>query len=135
MASFPVLGDIPVPTVVTVHFEKGGKPYDEPVKFTVRCYGWAAYPGDPGFPPGTRPEPYVPKEIYSFSGNCPGYGCKMIHEFYLNYKHIDFCNLEGRTRGRSFAIEKYSDQPVSKCKEPSRSLGKRRCELNVALPE
>jgi hypothetical protein len=136
MSAHPLLADLPTPTVLTVYFQKDGQPYKDRVKFTVHCYGWAAYPGDPGFPPGKKPDPYVPKKVYSFSGDCSGYGCQMVHDFYLNYLHIDFCSLEGRTRGKSFRIEKYGDQPFSRCEDPaSRSLGKRGCELKVTLPK
>jgi len=129
------VADIQIPTIVTVYFQKEGKPYHKPVDFKVRCYGWASYPGDPGFPPGKKPEPYEPKEVYSFSGACPDYGCKVHHNFYLNYKHIEYCNLEGQSEGTSIRVEKFGDSPISNCREPQPETGyERQCELRITLP-
>src|SRR6185295_3391900 len=53
-APIPSFADISIPTIIVGRFEKDGKPYNEPVQFTAHCFGWAAYPGDPGFPPGKK---------------------------------------------------------------------------------
>ncbi len=130
------LADIPLRTTVTVFFQKDGKAYHKPVDFNVRCYGWASYPGEPGFPPGRRPEPYTPKEVYSFSGSCPDYACAIHHDLYLNYKHIDYCDLEGKSEGRPFEVKKFGSNPVGACPEPKRgSSFEQSCELRITLPK
>jgi hypothetical protein len=125
------LADMSIPTTVMVFFQKDEKPYKKPVDFTVRCYGWTSYPGQRGFPPGRKPEPYTPKEVYSFSGSCPDYGCSIRHDLYLNYKHIDYCDLEGKSEGLPFKVEKFGNMPVGTC---SGSF-KQRCELRLTLPK
>jgi hypothetical protein len=130
------LADIPLPTTVTVFFHKGGKPNHKPVDFTVRCYGWESYPGQPGFPHAKKPEPYAPKEVYHFSGSCPDYGCVLRHSLYLNYRHIDYCDLEGTSDGRSFTVKKFGSNPVGTCAATKGGLSfEQNCELRISLPE
>lgn len=120
--------DIPIPTNLTVLFQKGGKPYRRPVDFKVRCYGWSGLPGK------SRPEPYTPQEIYSFSGSCPDYGCRIRHNFHLNYKHIDYCDLEGVSEGKPFKVEKFGNNPAGTCSEGKPGAGfLQNCELSITL--
>jgi hypothetical protein len=134
------LADISLPATVTVYFKLEGKPYFKPVDFKVRCYGWARHPGQPGWDMdgGKRPEPYTPEEVYDLSGNCPSYGCKIHHSLYLNYKHIDYCDLEGNSEGRSFRIQNFGTSPVGECSDDAGS-GKgwfeHSCELKFAIPK
>lgn len=70
--------DIPVSEYIRVYFEQDGKPLDQPVSFRITCYG---YEFDPGSTPPTRvPGSYEPEIVYSISGNCPRYGCKIAHD-------------------------------------------------------
>ena len=131
-----VLADVAIPTVIIGQFEKDGKPYRDRVQFQVQCYGWTAYPGDPGFPPGKKPDPYVPKPVFGFSGDCESYGCEIKNNLYMNYIHVDYCDIEGTAGGKRFTVSRYGGLPVSRC-EQGRYLpefGGRRCELNVKLP-
>jgi hypothetical protein len=124
------MADIPMPTNLTVLFQKDGKPYRKPVDFKVRCYGWSGLPGK------TRPVPYTPKEIYSFSGSCPDFGCRIRHNLHLNYTHIDYCNLEGLSEGKRFKVEKFGNNPMGTCSEAKPGSGfKRNCELSITLPQ
>ncbi len=134
-------GDIPVPTTVAFYFTRDGKPHTKPVDFSVRCYGWARYPGEPGFKGpdgGERPEPYKPVEVYDYSGSCPTYGCTIHHGLHLNYRHIEYCDVEGKTEGRSFRIEKIGTSPVGACSDVAgsdRPRFLRTCELRLAIPK
>lgn len=126
------LADIVTPTIVKVFFQMDGEPYNKPVDFSVRCYGWRTHPTDPDFPSGGKPKHYTPKEVYSFSASCPNYGCPIHHNLYLNYIYIDYCNLEGKTEGRKFRIEKFGTSPVGKCDHESGE--EKTCELRINLP-
>ena len=134
-APIPSFADISIPTIIVGRFEKDGKPYNEPVQFTAHCFGWAAYPGDPGFPPGKKPDPYVPKEVFSFSATCPSYGCEIKNSLYHNYRYIEYCDMEGRAGGRPFKVARYGTAPVASCDGGHMAEnGVRRCELKVTLP-
>lgn len=126
----PSAADIPLPTTLTVLFQKDGKPYSAPLEFQVRCYGWSGLPGK------SRPDPYTPKEIYGYSGRCPEYGCRIRHNFHLNYKHIDYCDLEGVSGGKSFRVEKFGNNPQGVCAEDKAGADfMRNCELSITLPQ
>jgi hypothetical protein len=124
----PSLADISIPTTITMLFQKDGKPHRKPVDFKIRCYGYATRPGKPGFPHLIKPDPYTPQEVYSFSGTCSGYGCSIHHSLYLNYRHIDYCDMEGQTEGESFKVEKFGKHPAGECS------GGENCVLKIALP-
>lgn len=118
----PASADKIIPTSTTVFFEKNGMPYNEPVKFTVHCYGYIVDATDPNYKNywrGTyeRKEPgtYNTTEVFSYSATVPGYGAKIYETFYLNYRIIDYCTLEGETNGIKFVIENVSESPLPDC--------------------
>ena len=121
--------DMAIPTTTTVYFEKDGKPFSEPVDFTVNCYGY-----NTGIPPVEKqPGNYTPENVYSFSASCPKYGCEIKENYYLNYRHIDYCNLSGKAGGQDFKIEKYGTSPVifSDCSNEGLA---RKCTLKFEIP-
>lgn len=131
--SVAVLADISLPTVTKVYFEGKTGPVHTQVDFTVRCFGYQAWPpSDPPRAPGS----YKPVVVFSFSSKCPDYGCEIHEPYYLNYRHIDWCDLEGRIAGRAFKIERYGALPVDlkKCKQLSLA-DPRRCELRMKIPD
>jgi hypothetical protein len=82
LTSTGVWGDVAISTVTKVYFEQGGKPYHQPVKFTVTCFGYSWTPPVPL----VRKEAgtYTPAQVFSFSAQCPDYGCEIHENFYLN---------------------------------------------------
>jgi hypothetical protein len=80
-----------------VYFNKNNQSYDKSVDFTINCY-------DSG-----------KSNVFSFSANCPDYGCKILENFDVAGKQIDYCDLIGKTEGKDFIIEKYAKTPVSDC--------------------
>jgi len=102
-----VSADASVPTVTNVYFQKEGKPYTAPVDYTVNCYGYERWPQDPAKQPGT----YTPEVVFTYTASCPEYGCKIYNPYYLNYRVIDYCNLEGTAGGTVFKISNWSDSP------------------------
>ncbi|MDD4127504.1 MAG: hypothetical protein PHV39_07445, partial [Methanomicrobium sp.] len=111
-----------IPTSTKVFFEKNGVPYNEPVKYTVHCYGYMVDATDPNYKNywrGTyeRKEPgtYEQTEVFSYSATVSNYGLKIYEPFYLNYRVIDYCTLEGETNGIKFAIENVSKSPLPDC--------------------
>jgi hypothetical protein len=124
--------DVVLPTTITVWFEQQAQPYRRPVSFTVRCYGWWSHPGHAQ----GRPEPYLPQEVFTLTGQCPDYGCRLHDALYLNYRHIDYCDLEGQSDGRRFQIKRYGSHPMTRCQESGAGGGtERRCELRLAIPD
>jgi len=111
-AIVPVHGDVAWPTNTYVYFEQNGTPYRGSIQFTVNCYGYST--GVPGAIPILSNVLTTPSDeiVFSYSAACPGYGCVIYEPYYLNYRHIDRCELIGRADNRSFSIPDYSDTPV-----------------------
>jgi len=96
--------DMVPPTLTYVYIDQGGIPYNGSVNFTVTCYGYPM-----GIPPITlAPGSYEPKPIYKYSVNYTGYGSPDYHQSYLQYTHIDRCELEGLANNRNFTIKNIS---------------------------
>lgn len=142
---FAAYADAGTSAISTIYFEKDGKPYEKPVEFTIRCYGYRYPPGDtpwwesprgviseledlPGFFPELEDPPslttrlrygaYKPEEVFSHSGFCPQYGCVHYQGESLEDISVDYCDLEGETEGRKFVIEDYLSSSalfVSRC--------------------
>ncbi|MFH1426889.1 MAG: hypothetical protein ABIG66_05695 [Candidatus Kerfeldbacteria bacterium] len=133
----PAYADIAFPTETTVRFQtEDGQPYAEPVNYTVTCYGYSWSPNK-GFDYSKEPGSYTPKEVFSYSHDCSGYGCTTDEVFYLNYRHIDYCNIEGTTAGKYFKIENFSASPINfeACEEDYTALINRKCNNTYMLPE
>lgn len=124
-----VAADIAIPTETKIYFRQDGQPYNYPVDYNIRCYGYEIYPqsGDVPKIPGT----YTPEEVFTMNGSCETFGCVDNNSVYTNYRHIDYCDLEGTTQGKDFVISNYDNYPVSNCNEEGLSL---KCELNFDLP-
>lgn len=103
--------DVPMSEHVRVFFELEGKPLDQPVYFRVTCYGYRWDPG-PDYPPTRVPGSYEPEIVYRFSGNCPQYGCKIAHSIYLNYLHIEYCDLLVEAEDQDYTLPKFASAPV-----------------------
>ncbi len=132
-ASIHLRADITIPTVTKVYFEKGNQPYHHPVDFTVTCYGYSYHPGPMV---EKKPGSYTPQNVFSFSAKCPDYGCEIYENYYLNYRKIDYCNVEGKAEGKDFKIEKYANNPIdfSACKNLGQGKFERNCTLKFSLP-
>jgi len=142
---FPsVDADVIIPTITTVYFEQNGQPYNSKVEFTVIGYGYSlGIPGSPGYVGEKQPGTYTPEDVFSFSAVYDNYGDKIYEDYYINYRHIDYYGLEGKTAdGKIFAIQDIKEIP-SKCEyvqEIDRSLTdkegnplERVCELRFNL--
>ncbi|MFH0818861.1 MAG: hypothetical protein V1898_02615 [Patescibacteria group bacterium] len=105
-----LLADISFPTKTQVHFTKNHQPYNKSVDYTVSCYGYIYLPGeDPNYDPGN----YVDSLIYSYSANCTNSDSCIVEEpYYLNYRHINYCRLDGVTPDGDFTIANIGDSPV-----------------------
>ena len=109
-------------------------PYTGPVRFTITCYGYSYTAGpDPELAPGS----YTPEPMYSLSGACAGAGCTVDEDMYLNYRHLDSCDLAGDASGVRFLVKNYAPTPIdfSTCDSPAGSDHRSPCELRIAIPE
>ncbi len=109
----PVHGDMLVPTNTQVFFEKDGQPYNGSVQYTVSCYGHPC--NYYSCPPTTSPSREV---VYSYTATCEGYGCTIYETYYLNYRQIYQCDIEGMTREGNFTIRNFSNTPIPDCTYP-----------------
>ena len=112
----PVTADSTIPTKTTVYFEQNGRPFDGPVSFNVSCYGYmcrdyACHP-DPGY--GER-APRNAENVFAYSASCPGYGCAIYQPFYVNHRHITWCDMAGTANGTPFIIRNVSESPIPDC--------------------
>ncbi len=103
LASVLVSADIIIPTITKVYFEQNGQPYNDKIDFTVKGYGYS-WPVGPGIE--KKPGTYTPEEVFSFSSTYNSYGNKIYENYYMNYRHIDYFEVEGKTfDGKTFVIK------------------------------
>ena len=104
---FPMASaDVIIPTKTNVYFEQNGQEYNEYIEFTVNGYGYDYSPG-----PHVEKEPgtYTPEVVFSFSAIYNNYGDKIYEPYYMNYRHIDYYELEGKnSKGETFVIKNIS---------------------------
>ncbi|MCK9580176.1 MAG: hypothetical protein M0Q92_06965 [Methanoregula sp.] len=43
---------------------------------------------------------------------CPDYGCIIYEPFYLNYREIDSCDLDGKIGNNSFILQNFANTPL-----------------------
>ncbi len=106
---FPfVNADIIIPTISKVYFEQNKQPYNGKIDFKVNGYGY-----NTGIPPNfveKKAGTYTPEVVFSFSASYKNYGDQIDEDFYMNYRHIDYFELEGTTYdGRKFVIKNISN--------------------------
>lgn len=111
-----VTADIAFPTNTTIYFEQNGAPVNVPVDFSISCYGYSWAPGpDPMQAPGT----YIPTEVYQFSAQCPSYGCSIDENYYMNYRHLDYCMLAATVNGKT-VLTSIGNQPYTECNDDAK---------------
>ncbi|HUV46809.1 MAG TPA: hypothetical protein VMW29_01615 [Candidatus Bathyarchaeia archaeon] len=121
-----VKADVAIPTENTVYFTLNGEPYNKPVNFEISCYGYTFSPGK--FEEKT-PGTYTPENVYFWSASCLNYGCRINKSHYLNYRHIDYCDLYGTTDGQNFTIKNFGTSPEVNCEGGAT----RKCTLNFEI--
>lgn len=96
---FPVviLAETIRPTKAFIYFNEDNNPYSQPVDFTINCYNAEK------------------ADVFSFSANCPSYGCEILGDFDAGNKDISYCDLTVKAEGRESKIEKYAESPVFGC--------------------
>lgn len=104
--AMPVSADMVSPAITHVYFEKGGVPYNGSVAYSISCYGYYEWPAS-AIPNQSSPRGLV----YHYSATCGGYGCPVYPTYYLQYTHIDWCDLEGKTDGGNFILRNFSSTP------------------------
>jgi hypothetical protein len=109
---FPLVSaDVIIPTVTKVYFEQNGQAYNGKIDFTVKGYGYS-YPVGP--PVEKQEGTYTPKVVFSFSSTYNNYGDKIYENYYMNYRHIDYFELEGKTAdGKTFVIKNIDSIPTN----------------------
>jgi hypothetical protein len=108
----PVYADETYPTITHVFFEKDGVPYNESVHYIVNCYGHYEYPWVKETTSPSQNGTAVPEIVFTYSATCPSYGCSVYEPYYLNYRVIDSCDLEGQTVGSTFILKNFSTSPL-----------------------
>ena len=106
----PVKADLTVPTETAVSFKLNGQPYKKPVSYTVTCFGQEIRPGQ-----APAKVVFGQSKVFSYSASCESYPCSINQEYYLNYRRIDFCNLDGTTEGKHFSIKNFGKSPATGC--------------------
>lgn len=129
-----VSADTIIPTKTKVYFEQNGQPYNTSLDFVVKGYGYrTGMPGSIGFNPDRKSGTYTPKVVYSFSAAYRIYGDEIDENYYQNYLHIDYYELEGKTLdGKHFIVTNISSIPTQ-CIERSDSEYELNCELQINL--
>ncbi len=132
-----VSADVITPTITKVYFEQNGQHYDGKIDFTVKGYGYATgMPGDPNFNPNRAQGTYTPEVVFSFSATYNGYGSEIHENYYRNYVHIDYYELDGKTSdGKTFIIKNIESIPTS-CVDvnPEENEEYQTCMANLVKP-
>lgn len=113
----PVTADLISPAITHVYFEKGGVPWNDTVDYTITCYGYMKPPFSE-IPNGS----YTPELVFHYSASCKEYGCAIYQPYYLQYTHIDWCDLEGATNNQVFSLQNFSTKPYSWCNDVERRV-------------
>lgn len=120
--SVTAFADVYEPTQTKVYFEKDGEPFEGLVEYTVDCYGYVnAGWWDTGEEIPADYDPEHPEVVYSYSATCPEYGCSIYENYYLNYTHIDYCDLSGEADpagevgSESFSLNAFTLNPTPDC--------------------
>ena len=114
-----VSADVIMPTLTKVYFEENGQPYNEELEFTVKGYGYrTGMPGDSEFNANRAPGTYTPEVVYTFNGKYEKYGDEIYQNYYRNYVHIDYYEVEIETEnGETFVIENLESIPTNTINE------------------
>lgn len=93
--------EAPPSTQTTFYFQKDGKPFVQPIKFTIKCYGQEYNRVDDTYSEIMR--------ISEFSEACQSYGCKFdtTGVFEPHSAEIKYCNVDGETNGNKFTINNF----------------------------
>ena len=112
LAVAPVSADVIKPVNPTkVYFESNGTPVNEPVTFTVNCYG-----NHPSGSPPSQSKSSASEWVFWFSGTCPSYGCTVFERYYnTETMYINSCDLEGELNGEHFIIRNFANTPKPNC--------------------
>lgn len=110
-----ISADVIVPTKTNVYFEQNGQAYNEKIEFTVKGYGYyEGHPGSLNYDPEKEQGTYTPEVVYDFSAIYTSYGDEINENYYRNYVHIDYYEVEGKTGdGRKFIIENIEEIPTN----------------------
>lgn len=108
----PVSADVSLPSITHVYFEKDGAPVHDSIRYTVNCYGHYEYPWMPQITAAVENGSSRIDVIYTYTATCPEYGCTVYEPYYLNYRVIDSCDIEGEAGGEYFMIKNFSDTPL-----------------------
>ena len=122
-----VRADIPTPAQITAYFTVDGQPFAAPVNFEISCWGYRSEPGEPEKEPGS----YTSEVVYTYEASCPAYGCRLEHDLYFNYIHIDTCDMRGVAGGQPFLVEHYADFPFECAAFMQEPVA---CEVRLDLP-
>lgn len=104
--------DIVFPTQTNFYFTQNHQPINEPLSVEISCYGYSYAPGPS---PDREIGSYSEEKVFGFKADCPYYGCASGESYYLNYRQIDFCYLEARTRNNQIYKKNIGNLPYSQC--------------------
>jgi len=116
------------PHKIHLHFLANGVPYDKPVEFVIRCYGYNPHLEDwtmaelqrllieGGESPFIRPDTYVVEETYTLAGSCPESAC-VVSEYLAGgwARWIDYCDMEITAEGVHLILAQYAHTPFELC--------------------
>lgn len=105
------------PTITDVYFSKDDSPWNEPVEFTVNCYGYLCKSWDckrdEADLNARRYGNFTPELVFTYHASCPAYGCRIHEPYYHAERNFGTtCNIEGVTQGTAFSVLNVSQSAV-----------------------
>lgn len=109
----PVYANPIVSTITKVYILKDNQPVNDPVNFTMNCYGSVDDRLKKNSIRLQNLSPYDP--VYSYSLSCSSQGCP-LYEYYNTWMmNINYCDIEGTYQGQPFIIRNFSRGPEPEC--------------------
>jgi hypothetical protein len=107
-----------------VYFYSAGLPYTQPTTLNITCSGIDTFSADnPLLNPGRI---YHPQQVFSYSLECPIFGCQASMAYYMEGKLVDSCSFSGISQGVRFLAGQSQGFPFDACQQG--------CDLILVIP-
>jgi hypothetical protein len=91
-----------------IHIQQNGVPVNDTVNFSMNCYG--TFYNQKSLKNQNRINSEL---VFNYSITCPPGDCALFNSYDTRMMSINFCNVEGTYKGKSFIIKNFSKAPKS----------------------
>jgi hypothetical protein len=135
----PAAADMAWPSATKIYFTQGGQPYNSPVDFSLKCYGYTYFDANGNRQQIREPGTYTPELLISYGPyKYDKYGFEIDGSNYFSTKqgNIDYCDVYGNTQGQDFVIKNQAVNMEKDCQMSSPSgSDSTACSLTMNIPD